>query len=164
MLHKGPMPNEFTPFTEFAQLRLTEFLGAHPALLGKVAHMNGGWEFMGGAWLGEGLGFTDFLCLETMPEELGCLSLSLADLPEEVSAAVFARLGLPLRRRMTCAEIDAHLGLPERQYLFVADRKSFDYTVGSEWPYHVGCTVHDRDGLIHVVVARKDVLARCEPQ
>jgi hypothetical protein len=59
MLHKGPMPNEFTPFTEFAQLRLTEFLGAHPALLGKVAPMLGGWEFMGGMWFGEGLGFTD---------------------------------------------------------------------------------------------------------
>ena len=86
------MPNELIPFAEFAQLRLTEFLGAHPALLDKVAHMEGGWEFMGGMWLGEGLGFTDFLRLEAMPEELGCLSLSLAELPEEVSAAIFARL------------------------------------------------------------------------
>ena len=62
-------------------------------------------------WLGEGLGFTDFLRLETMPKELGCLSLSLAELPD-----------------------------------------------------HVGCTVHDRDGLIYVAVARKDVLAQCEPE
>jgi hypothetical protein len=40
MLHKGRMPNGLIPVAEFAQLRLTEFLGAHPALLGTVAQGN----------------------------------------------------------------------------------------------------------------------------
>lgn len=156
------MPDELLPYATFAKLRLEQFLVAQPALQGRVAQMKGGWEYLGGRWLGEGLGFTDFLRLEDTPRELGCISLDLSSLPDEVSHAILDRLGLPLRRSMQSAEIDAHLGSPEHTHTFVADRETFDYTVGRTCPYHVSCTVHDKDGLIHLVVARKDVLARCE--
>jgi len=62
------------------------------------------------------------------------------------------------------AEIDAHLGPPERQHVFVADRVTFDYTAGRTWPYHVDCTVHDRAGLIYLRLARKDVLKQTDHQ
>lgn len=155
------MPDELLPYAAFRELRLAQFLAAQPALREQVAQMEGGWKYLGGTWLGEGLGFTDFLRLEDMPSELGCISLDLADLPDEVSHAILGRLGLPLRPSMQSTEIEAHLGPPERAHRFVADRESFDYTVGRVCPYRVSCTVHNTDGLIYVVVARKDVLARC---
>jgi hypothetical protein len=156
------MPTELLAYAEFAKLRLAQFLRRDPVLLSEVASRQG-WEFMGGTWIGEGLGFTEFLRLERMPHELGCVSVDLASLPNAIGEAILNRLGLPLRHGMVGTEVDAQMGAPERQHAFVADRESFDYTVGRAWPYHVGCTVHDRDGLIYLVMARKDVLALCEP-
>ena len=156
------MLDELLPYAAFRELRLAPFLTAQPALREQVAQMEGGWKYLGGTWLGEGLGFTDFLCLEDMPSELGCISLDLSSLPDEVSHAILDTVGLPLRRSMQSIAIDAHLGSPERTHTFVADRETFDYTVGHACPYRVSCTVHDKDGLIYLVVARKDVLVRCE--
>lgn len=158
----GTMPNELISYSEFAPLRLAKFLEAHPSLLKRIAEMEGGWEFMGGLWLGEGLVFTDFLRLESLPDELGCVSLDLSSLPEKVSLEILDKLGLPIRPGMNRDEIEACLGKPERTLVFVKDRKRCDFTVGRVWPYHVSCTILNRGGLIFLVVARKDVLARCE--
>lgn len=158
----GKMLNELIPYGQFAKLRLAPFLEAHPSLLKRIAQMEGGWEFMGGMWLGEGLAFTDFLRLESLPDELGCISLDMSALPQEVSLKVLDALGLPIRPFMKRKGIEACLGKSERTHVFVKDRRSFDFTVGCAWPYHVSCTVRNRGGLTHVVVARKDVLALCE--
>ena len=64
---------------------------------------------------------------------------------------------------MTIEQVCAVLGEPEKIHEFTEDRKTYDFTVGSVFPYHVSATVHEGNGLIYVTVIRKDVLARfCE--
>ena len=157
------MLSELIPYCEFATLRLAQFLKAQPSMLARIAEMEGGWRFMGGVWLGEGLAFTDFLRLESLPDQLGCISLDLSSLPKHVSLDILGTVGLPIGPSMKREDIEERLGQPERVHVFAKDRKSFDFTIGRKWPYHVSCTVRNRGGLTYVVVARKDILARCEP-
>jgi hypothetical protein len=90
------------------------------------------------------------------------LEVDFRDLAETDVLAIFDAIHLPLQPRMTMDEVRLVLGEPEQTHVFVADRKSNDFTVGSRYPYLVSATIHETDGLIHVAVIRKDVLSRCD--
>jgi hypothetical protein len=107
------------------------------------------WEFMGRLWVGEAIGFSEWLRPEDDPVRLGSLALDLCDLPPELSERVLGRLQLPLSRGMNLAQIRGQLGDPVGTQLFVSDRRSFDFKVDG---YSISCTVHDADGLIYIVV------------
>ena len=108
-----------------------------------------GWEFMGRLWVGEAIGFSEWLRPADDPARLGSLALDLCDLPPDLSARVLDRLHLPLSRGMDLARIRGRLGDPVGTQRFVSDRCSFKFSIDG---YSISCTVHDADGLIYVVV------------
>ena len=117
---------------------------------------------MGGLWTGEAIGFTEFLRHSGRPGELGSVSVDLSDLPESVSNAMIAALGLPLKRGMSREDVQAAIGEPGNVLSFVPDRLTYEYSLGGEESYYVSCTVDEGHGLTYVVVIRKDILALCE--
>jgi hypothetical protein len=111
---------------------------------------------MGGIWVGEADGFTAFLRPESSPDALGSIELDLLELPTDLGARLLAAIRLPLQFGMSLAQVQDVIGKPVNTHHFVPDRTSFDFVVGTRWPYQVGCTIHESKGLIHVGVIRRD--------
>ncbi|MCT2587924.1 hypothetical protein [Actinophytocola gossypii] len=130
----------------FGRLRLADFLPP-----GTVERLDG-WEYLDRYWIGEACGFTEWLRIESEPEEVRSIALDLAELPAGASAAMLATLRLPLRAGMTLPEITTVLGQPEHTEVFVPDRANHDFQVDTVGSYTVGCTVHEDDGLIYLTV------------
>ena len=147
---------ELISYEDFSRLRMKQFAPA-----GIEVFEGDGYEWMGGFWIHEGIGFTGVARHEDTPHEAGGLAVDFRELPESSTLAIFDALHLA-RPGVTLEEIRSVLGEPERTNVFVADRKSYDFTVGTRYPYHVSATVHDTDGLIYVAVIRKDVLSKCD--
>jgi hypothetical protein len=148
---------ELISYKHFAKLRMKQF--APPNV--EVIELDG-CEWMGGFWINEGIGLTHISRHEYTPKEAGGLEVAFSELPESVTLAILDAIGLPLRPGMTLKQVRSVLGNPEHTDVFVADRKSYAFTVGSQYPYHVSATVHKTNGLIWVTVIRKDVLSRCD--
>lgn len=134
------------PHSKFAELRLSQFVD--PRGISPLTD----WEFLDRLWVGEAIGFSEWLCPQESPDSLGSLALDLEDLPQEVVADVLSRIGLPLHRGMTLAEIKPVLGNPARSDSFVPDRISYNFTLAGPDPYDVFCTVLSDGGLIYLVV------------
>jgi hypothetical protein len=148
---------EMISYSEFGRLRLRDFCGD------EVAESNiPDWEWMGGLWFGDAVGFTWFGRLHDAPKETGGLEVDLAELPEHVWSRILDSLHLPLRAGMTFDSITSILGQPFETDFFLEDRKTYEFRVGSAQRYRVSCTVLDDDGLIFVSVIREDVLFRIE--
>src|SRR5207247_2508510 len=99
------------------------------------------WEWMGGFWINEGIRTcTSVSRHKDTPNEAGGLEVDFRDLPESGVVAIFDAIHLPLRPGMTLQEVQSVLGEPEHTDVFVADRKSYDFTVGSHYPYYVSAT------------------------
>jgi hypothetical protein len=149
---------ELIPYKQFAKLRAVQFLPA-----GESVNECDGYEWMGGFWINEGIrGFTSISRHEDTPDEAGGLEIDFRDLPPAEVKTMLGAIQLPLRPGVSLEEVQAVLGEPERTHVFVADRKSYDFTVGSRDSYYVSVTIHETDGLMHVAVIRKDVLAKCD--
>ena len=130
----------------FKKLRLNQFFPD----IAVVALEN--WEFMDQLWVGEAIGFSEWLCFEERPTELGLLALDLNGLPDAGCRAVLQALDLPLAKGMSIAEIETVLGQADRTNQFVPDRKSYDFLVTNGEPYHISCTVLNDGGLSYLVV------------
>jgi hypothetical protein len=120
---------ELIPYDEFARLRLAHF---YPDASELMPLEN--WEFMGGVWVGKADGFTEFLRPEDRPDELGSIEIDLSEIQEDIGTAILDKIHLPLRRGMPFEQVAWHLGPPEGTKVFVLDRKSHDFTVGSNFP------------------------------
>ena len=131
-------------YDTFAGLRLSQF--ANPEEIRELSY----WEFMEELWIGEAVGFTEWLRRKTAPDRLGALSLDLRDFPR--SSEVLELLELPLSRGM---ELDAAirvLGKPIRSIEWSSDRRSYEFLYPRDRPYFLDCTFTDGEGLHHVVV------------
>lgn len=133
-------------YEEFGRLRLVQFV--EPESVVQLRN----WEFMDRIWVGEAVGFTEWLRLEDDPDVVRSVSIHLVELDSAAVEAIFARLGLPLWRGMSLSEIEILLGQPVHNERYVADRQSFLFRHGHDWPYDVNCTVHNEEGLIYVVI------------
>lgn len=79
------------------------------------------------------------------------------DCTEALGHALLSALGLSVRKGMAYEQVLASLGVPER------DRRQFvRFVVGDKWPYYVGCSIDDRNGLFRVWIARKDLVDKNE--
>ena len=132
---------------DFGELRLSQFAPTSEI----VALAN--WQFMERTWVGEAIGFSEWLRPQSSPNLLQSLALDLAVLPESISTAVFSRLGLPLRRGMSIEQITASLGEPVATQRFVADRASHEFYLEHSEAYNISCTVLSAMGLTYVVVS-----------
>jgi hypothetical protein len=110
---------ELIPYDEFARLRLAQFCPD----ASKLAPLEN-WEFMGGIWVGEADGFTEFLRPEDRPDELGSIEIDLSEIQEDIGTAILEKIHLPMRRGMAFEQVAQHLGPPEGTSVFVSDRKS----------------------------------------
>lgn len=138
-------------YDQFGRLRLSEFVDR----LKVVSICN--WEFMGHLWLGEAVGFTEWLRLEDDPHVVRSISLDLVTLDPETTQSINARIGLPLCRGMTRTDLEHIMGKPVGTVRCVPDRYSVWFRFGEQWTYYVHCTLHEKDGLIYVVIMEPSV-------
>ncbi len=82
------------------------------------------------------------------------VSFQNGDCPEAVGNAFLERLGLGIRKGMTQEEVKSLLGTPVRTF---PTSLGLDFVIGDTWPYYVGCTITERDGLITAWICRKDL-------
>lgn len=132
---------------DFGELRLSQFVPKS-----EIVELTN-WQFMERTWVGEAIGFSEWLRPQSSPNLLRSLALDLAVFPESTSKAVFSRLGLPLRRGMSIEQITASLGEPVAMRKFVADRTSHDFYLERSEAYNISCTVLSSAGLIYVVIS-----------
>jgi hypothetical protein len=132
----------------FGKLRLAQF---RPDA--EIAELDG-WEFMDAVWVGEAVGFSEWLRLEEEPEELRSLAIDFSEFPEDAAVAVLRALDLPVRPGMRAEELRAVLGEPVEEQRFAADRISYEFAVEKPPRYNVSCTVLNDGGLSYLVVMR----------
>jgi hypothetical protein len=134
------------PYDDFGRLRLADFLpGADLAQLE-------GWEFLDHMWLGEALGFSEWLRLEDDPDVLRSLAINFSEFPPRAGEAVLQAVQLPVRAGMSLRELDGLLGPRIGEHRFVADRVSCDYFTPEPHRYRISCTALTDGGLTYLVV------------
>lgn len=72
--------------------------------------------------------------------------------PESEAQTLLKQLGLELRKGMNYEKIKELLGTP------VEDIPTYlGYVVGQRWKYYLGCYIDAQEGLIQVLITRKDL-------
>lgn len=135
---------ELISHEEFGRLRLVDFAP-------EVAEIED-WEYLDRLWIGEAVGFSEWLRPIENPDVLGALSLHLADLPDEVSQKIFTVLHLPLSSGMNFSQVVSLFGEPKNSHRFTSGQRSYEFRCGSRWPYQIDCTIQDEDGLSYITV------------
>lgn len=131
---------------EFATLRLKDFFpGLAPTQLEN-------WEYQDRIWVGEAIGFTEWLCPEESPSTLGSIALDMLDLPQAGIEQLLKRLSLSLSAGMSREQVFSNLGNPIKSYAFANDRSTYDFQVCSGGSYLVSCTIKNNGGLCYLSV------------
>ncbi|MFY0697037.1 MAG: hypothetical protein JXR11_04245 [Balneola sp.] len=138
---------ELISHLNFGNLRLKNFISQNSQIESLTD-----WEFMGDYWIGEALGFNEWLRLEVKPEETRSISVNLDDFDLDELSKIFDALKVPLRPGMTFDEIKKILGAPLNTESFAGDRKSYEFIVGNKDEYYVSCTVVDKEGFTYFVM------------
>lgn len=139
-------------YEEFARLR---FLDWFPRTAAYEEDDIGGIDY-GTGYAGKE-GYTSTLFVRQRNETTAILLELGDDCPETEGNALLDLLGLNLRKGMSYEQVLALLGNPER------DRRQFvRFVIGDKWPYYVGCSIDDRQGLFRVWIARKDLVDKNE--
>ncbi len=115
----------------FGELRLAHFLPRT-----ELAALSN-WKFMERLWLGEALGFSEWLRLEDDPEILRSLSLDFSEFPKPAAVAVLETIELSICPGMHAAELTSVLGAPAEERRFVEDRVSYEFLLAG--PPSTGC-------------------------
>lgn len=131
---------------QFGRLRLSTFLPA--ADLAELEE----WEFEDRVWVGEALGFSEWLRPADDPESLGSLSIDFARFPEDVAGRVLEAIGLPIRAGTDHEGLRDALGEPEEVCRLVPDQVDYEFRTDGPEPYRISCTVRDEGGLSYLVV------------
>jgi hypothetical protein len=130
----------------FGKLRLAQF--RPDADIAELA----GWEFMDELWVGEAVGFSEWLRLESSPAVLRSLALDFAEFPADAAGAVLRAIDLPVRAGMSGPELRVLCGEAVAEHRFVADRVTYEFAVAGPPRYSVSCTVLNDGGLSYLVV------------
>ncbi len=146
---------ELVSYSDFSKLRLDQFCAG-----GVERSVAAVWNWMGGDWYCDGIGFTWFGCLDGMPNETGCMEIHLSELPQSEAIAILGAVGLSLVSGMSLELVTEALGKPLEVQSFVDDRETFVFHTGAGDTYRVDCTIQGTDGLDFVSIARNDVLQR----
>jgi hypothetical protein len=135
-------------YARFGKLRLAQF--RPDAEVAELA----AWEFRDAIWVGEAVGFSEWLRLETDPEVLRSLALDFSEFPPDAAAAVLRAIDLPVRAGIRVGELREVLGEPVEERRFVADRVTYEFAVAGPPRYNISCTVLNDGGLSYLVVMR----------
>src|SRR3954468_5257468 len=85
------------------------------------------WEFMDALWVGEAIGFSEWLRLESEPDVLRSLAIDFNEFPAAAAPAVLRAIELPSGAGMRLEELRAALGDPIEEQRFVKDRVSYEF-------------------------------------
>jgi hypothetical protein len=132
--------------SRFGKLRLAQF---RPDA--DIAELDN-WEFMDHMWVGEAVGFSEWLRLEKKPETLRSLAIDFSEFPESAAAEVLRTIDLGVRAGMKLNELRELLGEPVKEHRFGKDRVSYEFVVPGPPKYDVSCTVLNKGGLTYLVV------------
>lgn len=134
-------------YARFGTLRLAQFLPD-----AEIEELSD-WEYMDEYWIGEAVGFSEWLRLESEPETLRSLALDFADFPPDAAVAVLQTIDLPVRPGMQIPELQAALGEPVKELRFSANQTTYEFIVAGP-PYEVSCTIRNDSGLSYLTVMR----------
>ncbi|MGD9589001.1 MAG: hypothetical protein AB7Q37_01955 [Pyrinomonadaceae bacterium] len=132
---------------KFGTLRLAQFRSE-----AEIAELSN-WEFMDAEWVGEAIGFSEWLCLASDAEVLRSLALDFAEFPETAAASVLKTIGLSVKAGMSFQELQHILGEPVDQNRFGGDRATYEFHVAGPPSYNLSCTVLNDGGLSYLVVS-----------
>lgn len=130
----------------FGKLRLAQFLSD-----AEIAELDN-WELMDHLWVGEAVGFSEWLRLESNPETLRSLAIDFGEFPEPAALEVLRTIELGVRAGMKFDMLRHWLHEPVKEHRFVKDRVTYEFVVQGPHTYHVSCTVLNEDGLTYLVV------------
>jgi hypothetical protein len=131
---------------DFGRLRLSQFLPE-----AGLAELEG-WEFQNHIWVGEALGFSEWLRLEGDPAVLRSLSIDFAQFPKDAADSALRAIQLPVRAGMSLADLERLLGPRVSERRFVPTALSCDYFTPDPARYRVSCNVEKDGGLSYLVV------------
>jgi hypothetical protein len=131
---------------QFGRLRLAQFL-PDTELTGLED-----WEYDDRMWVGEALGFSEWLRPVEEPEVLRSLAINFPRFPASAVSRVLAAIDLPIRVGMNIDELRSLLGEPAETHRFADDRVSYEFRTAGPQPYKVSCTVLNEGGLSYLVV------------
>lgn len=143
--------------TDFYTLRLSQFAAADD-----IVSLSD-WEYLGRLWIGEAIGFNEWLQLEADPDRTRAVALELGRLPAGVEAAILARLRLPIRAGMSDDEVRRQFGEPAMIERFVQDRHTLCYELSEPAPYALTFTIHHTAGLTYITLVAHDEEMRKGP-
>jgi hypothetical protein len=130
----------------FGTLRLARFLPG--ARIEKLRDL----EFMDHFWVGEAIGFSEWLRLEDEPDILRSLAIDFGEFPNSVGEEVLRTIDLPIHGGMALEELRTILGEPYKTHQFVADRITYEFFYQEPHPYEISCTVLNEGGLVYLVI------------
>jgi len=110
------------------------------------------WEFMERRWVGETIGFSEWLRLEGEPNVLRSLAIDFGKLPNSAVEEILRAIDLPIHGGMSFEQLRTILGEPYETQRFVADRATYEFFSQEPHPYEVSCTVLNEGGLVYLVV------------
>lgn len=110
------------------------------------------WEFMEHLWIGEAIGFSEWLRLDDEPDVLRSLAIDFGELPNSMVEEVLRTIDLPIQGGMTFDQLRTILGEPRETLRFVADRVTHEFLFQEQHPYRVSCTVLNGGGIVYLVV------------
>lgn len=126
----------------FEQLRLRDFI--------EDCSVIEDWEFMEDSWMGEAIGFTEFLSPTSQPSQTMSISVDLENLDAEITWQLFERLGLELEKGLTEEEIREDFGNDFIRESFREDRTTLVYLIGSsEREYYASFTIDNKAGMVY---------------
>ena len=138
---------EIINHSDFGKMRLRDFVSQTDSIVNLID-----WQFMDDYWVGEAIGFSEWLRLEGRPQETRSIATNLEDFNDVELAKIFSTLKLPVSLGMTFPEIEDLFGPPKEIASYVADRKSYSYILGSPTQYYVSFTVVEKIGLTYFVM------------
>lgn len=130
----------------FGALRLAHFLPD-----AKIAPLRD-FEFADRFWVGEAMGFSEWLRPEDDPDILRSLALDFAELPYTAVEAVLKAIDLPVSPGMTVDELRTILDEPSEILSFTPDRLTYEFLCMGPPEYAISCTVLNDGGLTYLVV------------
>ncbi len=135
-----------TSHERFGQLRLAQFVPD-----AEIVELED-WEYDDRLWVGEAVGFSEWLRLVEHPKVLRSLAIDFAQFPGSAAADVFSAIALPVRPGMSLGKLRSILGEPVEDFRFVPDRVTYEFLTAGPEPYRVSCTVLNDGGLSHLVI------------
>lgn len=145
---------ELISYQEFGRLRIRDFFPEDAQL---SLDETGATECAIGPAATEGLAFTYFAWLPEEPRMTAEISLDFREeCPSEAGKLILEKIKLPVSPGMSLCEVLKILGEPDFSSLSSEMEGFVRFACGKTWPYFVGCTVSKKQGVIGVIVFRRD--------